>query len=149
MSIKHLRPTLLLLAMLCTVSAAAQVTIVHNGKAKSRIVLTGEDRNDATAAKLLQDFVYRISGAELQIVNGQDLKKLPSKNDIVIGNNLTNKDFVSDSITEDGFRLCTKDGRLRIISGGDKGSIYGVVTLLLSSVHSRDLSSFAFSSWKV
>lgn len=130
MSIKHLKLSLLLLALLYTVSAAAQVTIVHNGKAKSHIVLTGEDPNDATAAKLLQDFVYRISGAELQIVNGQDLKKLPSKNDIVIGNELTNKDYVNGSITEDGFRLCTNDGRLRIISGGDKGSIYGVVTLL-------------------
>ena len=36
----------------------------------------------------------------------------------------------SEKLTEDGFLLSTSDGYLRIVSGGDKGAIYGVVTLL-------------------
>lgn len=72
------------------------------------------------AAELLQRFVRESSGAELPLVT----KAAPRRGDVVIGAGDTS------SLTEDGFRLRTSDGVLYISSGGDKGAVYGVVTLL-------------------
>lgn len=55
---------------------------------------------DNQAALLLQDFVKRISGASLPVVND----KSPRKGDIVIGGNDVS------GLTEDGFRLKTDNG---------------------------------------
>lgn len=98
----------------------AQLTIVQDGKAVSRIVIAEQTKVNEQAAALLQDFVKRISQATLPIVS--DTKA--QKGDILIGQETT------DEIGEDGFLLHTADGQLRIRSGGDKGAIYGVVTLL-------------------
>ena len=116
----------ILLALLTLGSASAQITAVKHGKPMSRIVLTTLDRQDSVAAAVLQEFTYRISSARLPIV----AEKTPRKGDILIGNGASNQKYVTDQITEDGFWMSTEDGFLRIVSGGDKGSIYGVTTLL-------------------
>lgn len=115
----------------------AQVTFVKSGKAKSRIVVTTREKSDSTAAALLQDFVRRISGAELPVVYNTDYLRLVKKGDILIGNGmdgilsvLPDGRNVVDGLKEDGFHLFTGKGMLRIANGGGKGSIYGVVTLL-------------------
>ena len=72
-------------------------------------------------AELLKKFVKRISGAELPIVKSGNAVR---KNDVVIGLGDTS------SLTEDGFRLKEDNGKLFISSGGDKGALYGVVSLL-------------------
>lgn len=122
--------------LFCWTDACAQMTIVSRGKAKSRIVVTTGEKSDSTAAALLQDFVHRISGAELP-VSGADGIKSVRKGDILVGNGLENVLFrlpgggkVTDGLKDDGFRLLTGGGMLRIAGGADKGSIYGVVTLL-------------------
>lgn len=99
--------------------ADAQTVLVQEGKPVARIVVT-DNHIDLEAANLLQNFVQRITSTQLPIVKGT--KTHPG--DVVIGQgNQT-------GLTEDGFRLETSNGRLYISSGGDKGSIYGVVTLL-------------------
>ena len=103
----------------------AQTSIVERGKVKARIITTN-DKTDIQAAELLQDFVKRISGAELAIL----YKGTPSKNDIVIGDNDYNKSIDKNSLKYDGFRLVNKEGVLQIVSGGGKGVLYAVVTLL-------------------
>lgn len=107
-------------AFLSVSGAHAQMTFVKKGKAVSRIIVADKDTINRKAADLLQDFVQRISGARLPIVENAKAKK----GDIVIGQGNT------EGLTEDGFRLATQEGILRISSGGDKGAIYGVVTLL-------------------
>lgn len=107
-------------AFLCLSSAHSQMTFVKEGKAVSRIVIADKDSVNRRAADLLQDFVQRISGSALPIVENAKVKK----GDIVIGQGST------EGLTEDGFRLATREGVLWISSGGDKGAIYGVVTLL-------------------
>ena len=107
-------------AFLSVSGAHAQMTFVKEGKAVSRIIVADKDTINRKAADLLQDFVQRISGARLPIVENAKAKK----GDIVIGQGNT------EGLTEDGFRLATQEGILRISSGGDKGAIYGVVTLL-------------------
>ena len=107
-------------AFLSVSGAHAQMTFVKEGKAVSRIIVADKDTINRKAADLLQDFVQRISGARLPIVENAQAKK----GDIVIGQGNT------EGLTEDRFRLATQEGILRISSGGDKGAIYGVVTLL-------------------
>ncbi|MDD2953265.1 MAG: DUF4838 domain-containing protein [Parabacteroides sp.] len=106
--------------LLAAMGVQAQVTLVKEGKPTSRICIEKGNEIDRQAADLLQDFVCRISGATLPIVSAPS----PMKGDIVIGGGNTS------GLTEDGFRLQTDKGSLYIGSGGDKGSIYGVVTLL-------------------
>ena len=106
--------------LLITPCLNAQVTVVKDSKPVSRILVEKGGEVDNDAALLLQDFVKRISGATLPVFND----KTPRKGDIVIGG----KDV--SGLTEDGFRLQTDNGIVYISSGGDKGSVYGVVTLL-------------------
>lgn len=105
-------------AFLWMADASAQLTLVKDGKAVSRIVLSEKSEINRQAADLLQEFVQRISGASLPIVEGK-----AKSGDVVIGGK-------SAEAGEDGFTLCTEQNQLKITSGGDKGSIYGVVTLL-------------------
>ncbi|MCD7899809.1 MAG: DUF4838 domain-containing protein [Bacteroides sp.] len=106
--------------MLIALPGKAQIKIVNQGKPASRIIADTNNPVDKQAADLLQDFIHRISGIRIEIT--KDIP--PRKGDIVIGQGDTN------GLTEDGFRLQTNKGTLYISSGGDKGTIYGVVTLL-------------------
>ena len=114
--------SLLTLGVICTMFCTlnAQVTLVRKQKPVTRICVVGDKEPEKQAALLLQDFVQRISKAQLPIVNGVSEFR---KGDIVIGE-------TDAEVGEDGFSLSTSNGRLYIRSGGDKGSVYGVVTLL-------------------
>ncbi|HEY8388115.1 MAG TPA: DUF4838 domain-containing protein [Parasegetibacter sp.] len=124
--------------------AISQLQITRNGKPVSRIVVNLEDSIDLSAAHLMQDFIRRISGAELRIIDvGQGVRK----NDILIGNFQQNRASVIQQgvsnnkffpfhpevklqdLKEDGFQIIT-DEYIRIYRGEGKGSIYAVVTLL-------------------
>lgn len=121
---------LALAALSFSVTGSAQVKLVQNNQAASRIVVTTSDKRDSEAASLLQDFVKRITHTELPVLSFKEAGKRPSKGDVLIGNGMSNQKWVSKELREDGFLLSTEDGHLRIVSGGDKGSVYGVVTLL-------------------
>lgn len=102
-----------------TTNVSAQMTVVKKGKPAARIVCAEDTPVNRQAAELLQDFVKRISSATLDITSGVKTKK----GDIVIGG-------TTDKAGEDGFEILCQDGTMTIRSGGDKGAIYGVVTLL-------------------
>jgi len=116
---KHLKN--LLLGVVCAISIplGAQITLVKERKPVARICVVGDTDADKQAAELLQDFIGRISKASLLIVEGEK----PRKGDVVIGE-------THAEAGEDGFLLKTENDKLYIRTGGDKGSIYGVVTLL-------------------
>ena len=118
MKIKHFF-ILTFLLLLSSFFASAQTPLVKNGKAKGRIICSPQNTVNDEAASLLRQFVERISGASLPIVHLAN----PRKGDIVIGESTTRAG-------EDGFALESDGGVLRIKSGGDRGSIYGVVELL-------------------
>ena len=122
----HWKTMLSVAAFSFSTLCAAQTQIVKDHRPLSRIVLTTASEVDAQAASLLQDFVKRISKAELPIISGKKIKK----GDIIIGNGESNASLVTNQLKEDGFLIDTTDGHLRIVSGGDKGTIYGVVSLL-------------------
>lgn len=108
------------IALCASLGLAAQVSITREGKPVARIVLEERTEVNQQAAQLLQDFVERVSGATLPLVEKADE---PRPNDIRIGG-------TTAEAGEDGFSLDTTEGLLRVQSGGDKGAIYGVVTLL-------------------
>lgn len=118
----------LLVLIFVSTAAYSQIRLTDGGKPLSRIY-AADTPADKEAATLLNDFVQRISGSKLMIIN--DLKSV-RKGDIVIGNNQVGSGVEYDLglLTHDGFRLSSDDGYIRILSGGDKGSIYGVVTLI-------------------
>lgn len=97
----------------------AQISFVRKGKSASRIVLAEDCQVNKTAANLLCMFMSKITGCNLPIISAES----PRKGDILIGGTLPS------AVIEDGFYLSTKEGILRI-SGREKGSVYGVVTLL-------------------
>ena len=93
-------------ALLCSLFAAglsAQTTLVKKSKAKATIVLADEDARTKQAAELLQDFVKRISGAELPVTDQTE-----SKHNVFIGGQ------AAEDVGEDGFSIDTKDGNLYI-----------------------------------
>ncbi|MDR1680995.1 MAG: DUF4838 domain-containing protein [Prevotellaceae bacterium] len=119
--------------LLCTLAAeagnrdaAATVVIVENGRPQGRIIVTTRAAADRQAAVLLQDFIRRISGATPEIRYANTARK----GDIVVGNGVPNDRVPAGDLTEDGFRMTSTDGLLRIVSGGGKGTAYGAVTLL-------------------
>ena len=114
------KAVLTFMALLSLASMSAQTVIVKDGKAKGRIVVAHESDENNTAAGLLHRFLGEASGANVPVVS--DAK--PRKGDIVIGAGST------ESLSEDGFRFQTIDGVLYLSSGGDKGAVYGAVTLL-------------------
>lgn len=116
---KKMKNLFIIFLLLSTCCATAQIHLVEKGKPIARIV-TKNNPVDQQAAELLQDFVQRITNAHIPIVTNV----APRKNDILIGQGSTR------GLTDDGFRLATQDDKLYISSGGDQGTIYGVVTLL-------------------
>lgn len=116
-----MRRFLLLAAALVVVqTVAAQTVVTRRGKAVARIVVAGRTGSDDAAAALLRRFVREASGAELTVLHDV----APRRGDILIGAADT------ANLAEDGFRLRTQAGLLRLSSGGDKGAVYGVMALL-------------------
>ena len=102
---------MLMLLFALSSRVSAQITLVKDGKATSRIVLVEKNEVNEQAATLLQDFVKRISQATLPIVADTKARS----GDILIGGKQA-------SAGEDGFLLkTTANEQLQISSGGDKG----------------------------
>lgn len=117
---------------LAVIPASAQISLVKKGKPQTRIIVS-EQSADKEAANILQHFVRQISGAELPVISVTQNPKL-RKNDIYIDSSQklpSNLAASQAKITEDGFLMSTEGNLLRIV-GSDKGSVYGVVTLLES-----------------
>lgn len=110
-----------------------QVTLVKDGKPNSRIVVASGDQNDRRAAWLLQDFVGRISGVKIPVVDDISAAKF-RRNDFVIGCDkarLTAGEAKQVAgLKVNGFLISSHDGVVKLVGGGGKGSVYGVVTLL-------------------
>lgn len=106
--------------LLCASAAEAGTVVTRQGKPAGRVVVATSDPTALTAAQLLQRFIGEASGATLAIVNDAS----PRRGDIVVGAS------DCDGLTEDGYRLRTRQGVLRISGGGGNALIYGAVSLL-------------------
>lgn len=119
--------------LLLPADGKTQISLSQEGVPSSRILLDTANTVDAKAAVLLQRFLAEMSGAQLPILPYQEVAVL-KVNDVLIGDfqrsSWEQPPGALDSLVPDGFLLDTRQGYLRILSGGDKGSIYGVLSLL-------------------
>lgn len=99
--------------------SSGQMVLVKGGKAKASVVLTDQTAETRQAAELLNKFVERISGTRLPLVPQSKV----GRNRVFIGGK-------SAGLDTDGYQLECHDGSLSITSGGGRGAIYGVATLL-------------------
>lgn len=110
----------LLALLLATPSAArAQISLAKNGRPHTRIILTDTTSASRRAADVLNLFVKRICDAELPVSAGGETEK----GTVCIGGH-------DDRAGHDGFSISCTPQRLSIRSGGGKGAVYGVCTLL-------------------
>ncbi len=109
---------------------AQQFTLVKKGIAKSRIVIPEKATVvEIQAAKVLQDYIQRISGANLSI----ETDKTEQQNgEILIGN--VNRPALNaipkEKLGKDGLFIKNDGKRLVITGGTGKGILYGVYTFL-------------------
>ena len=111
--------SLLVLSCITAANLSAQITLIQNGKPKSRIVLSEDNRTNRTAGNILNIFLEKCSGTQLQIVTDTKIRK----GDLILGGTCP------EGVTEDGFYFSCDQHHIRI-TGKDKGTIYGAVTLL-------------------
>lgn len=122
----------------------SQTPLVKGGKPVGRIVADLQNPTDAQAAKLIQDFVCRMSGATIPIVTPEAKIK---KGDLMIGAFLFQQQIIkTDKIKEDGFFLSSANGITQIVGGKGKGTIYGAVTILEEYL---DVRYYASSSYHI
>ena len=124
--------------LLVALSASAQITLVKKGKAKARIVLAEDNETNRQAAQLLNRFVGEMEAppsAPEGATNVFALSSNEAPSGSVGGASGASRASViigepTDRATEDGFEILCQDGVLHIKTGGGKGAVYGVVTLL-------------------
>ena len=128
------RLLLFAVVILAAMQVSAQLQVLKNGKPRASIAIVEENEVNRDAALLLNKFVERMSGVRLPISLSKDKKNL-----ILIGG-------TTDEVGEDGFVIDCHDGRLYIKSGGGKGALYGVATLLENELGVR---YYAAGAWTV
>lgn len=99
--------------------AWAQMRLVRGGKAVAHIVCADTSSVNRRAAEVLNLFVERISGTRLPVT----VSPGKEKGRILIGSSTT-------EAGHDGFVLDCHEGSLEVRSGGGKGAVYGVCSLL-------------------
>lgn len=113
-------------------STGKPLKITENGKSLYQIVLPANATTEEKyAADLFKQYVFKMSGCELQVVSDQG-KVI--KTEISIG--FTNRvpaektEKLKPNLAPDGFQIITIGEKLFVFGGSHKGIIYGVVDLL-------------------
>src|SRR5208283_4173015 len=127
--------TIISAILLCAAAFGQQnkpLILVKDGEPKYSIVASAHSSvNEQQAAKLLQEYIQKISGATLPMYTDQER---PAKNEIIVGFSNRTKDknlrTLGATLAPDGYQIITQKGKLFILGGVHKGTIYGVVELL-------------------
>ena len=120
---------------------AQQFTMVKRGIAKSRIIIPEKATViEIQAAKVLQDYIQRISGASIPIEPDNTKRQ---EGEILIGNvnRPELKEVPKEKLDNDGLFIKSNGSNLIITGGTDKGILYGVYTFLEKYMSCRKYSS--------
>lgn len=122
----------LLLAVLlaCDFIYAQKITLAENGKSAYTIIMPSQPTIvEVQAAKVLQDYLFRISSVKLPV--GYDSQK-PVAKEILVGNvqRAEVKDVMYAVLKDDGVLIKTNGKKLIITGGSKKGVLYAVYTFL-------------------
>lgn len=121
---------LLTLLFVCNFIHAQKITLTENGKSAYTIVMPSRPTiAEIQAAKVLQDYLFRISGVNLPV--GYDSQK-PVTAEILVGNvqRPELKDVAYAVLKDDGVLIKTSGKKLIITGGSKKGVLYAVYTFL-------------------
>ena len=124
------RLVLLTTIMIVACSCAGSLNITQNGKSDYRIVVTADaDSMTQLGARRLQQYLARISGAELPIITDDVSAAGP---EIVLGvtNRSETKGYDIQPFGMDGFEIFARDKNLYILGGYPRGTFNGVYGLL-------------------
>ncbi len=124
-----------------TMGHAQGLSLVSAGKPNSAIILPQNATViEIQAAKVLQDYIQRISTAVLPILSD---KGRPQGNEILIGNTdrPASKRMETSELGKGGFVIRSTGRNLVIAGGAGKGVLYGVYTFLESYLGCRKYSS--------
>ncbi|MGL4852840.1 MAG: DUF4838 domain-containing protein [Phocaeicola sp.] len=131
--------TLLLFLFLASAFVASgysqPVSLVKSGKPTGRIVVCNQEASTNEAAQLLQRFIFETTQAQLPIVPHSKPFK---RGDVALASGSL------EGVTEDGFRIQTREGVVHI-NGLDRGVLYGTVTLLEQYVGVNYLSEHTYT----
>lgn len=132
---QHLKPSffrlsLTLVLLLLTAGAGAADWLFRNGKSDYKIVISAEaSTSEQTAARELQQYIEKMSGARLPIVN--DINTDGRR--IFVGYNIRVADLTGarkPRKDDEGFTYRTVGHDLLIWGGAQRGTMYGVFTFL-------------------
>lgn len=103
--------------------------IVSNGTSKYQIVIPEmPDVVEVQAAKVLQDYIHRISGYSMPIV---DRSNYEGRHGISIGKiDRFGNEYSNLKVSKDGFIIKTKNNELILAGGNGKGVLYAAYTFL-------------------
>ena len=85
--------------------------------------------SEKTAARQLQTYIKKISGAELEVVTD---KNATAEKEIIVGktNRESADEFDREELGDEGFIIKTNEKKLFIVGGELRGTLYGVYTYL-------------------
>ena len=117
------------------------VVVCESGQAISRIVIPlNPTEVERHSSSVLKNYLKKITGADFEIVTDDSPAK---SNDINIGK--VDRPEISEiefpELEEDGYVIQTKNGRLTIAGGSEKGTMYGVYGFLEKYLGCRKYSS--------
>ena len=113
--------------------------LIENGESEY-VIVKGSDaiESEADAAEVLQDYLKRISGVQIPIVNDTAPQQ---EKEIIVGK--TNREgentFTVDRemLGDEGLRIFTYEDKLVIAGGEKRGALYGVFTFLEEALGCR------------
>lgn len=112
-------------------SNAQGITLIEDGKSEYKIVISDKPGDyEKIAADILQDYLFKISGCKIDIINHAAKK---SKKEIIIGNTnriVNNPTSNLKILGASGYVIQTMENNLIIRGGTGKGIIYGVTGFL-------------------
>lgn len=129
-----------LLLLFWHITVAQHITLVENNRSPYTIIISQKATIvEIQAAKVLQDYIERISGVQLPL--NDDAAK-PKTHEIWVGKvNRNNTTINHDELGNDGLYIKTIGHNVWITGGVKKGSLYGVYTFLENYLGCRKYTS--------
>jgi len=126
--------------MLSSCHQSENLILVKNSQSDYKIIVSeSADTMTLKAASEFQKYVERISNFRLSILT--DAHPL-SKYEILIGDSKRTEELIiPDDLDEDGYLIKTNGGKLFIVGGDAKGTLYGVYTFLEDYLGCRKYST--------
>lgn len=118
------------LLLLCNTMVAQKITLIKKGKSPYSIVMPAKATlAEIRAAKVLQDYLFRITGVSLPVVADNEKS---TASEILIGRvNRPGQDQIDyRELKQDGLLIKTDNTKLILTGGDKKGVIYSVYTFL-------------------